>query len=117
MLGDEPDYLDPLNNIENPVKNLPDLSTRNHHKKYENKETPEESLPSPEEAAEKNPQAIRSFIIAKTYLKIGVVLTGAGVLVILFSDYPKAVGATLIAMGLSFIWSAIDEYRNFRRDN
>lgn len=117
MLDNEPDYLDPLNNIENPVENLPDLSTRNHCRKYEDKDSPEESLPSPEEAAEKNPRAVRSFIIAKTYLKIGVVITGGGVLVILFSDYPKAVGSTLVAMGLSFIWCAIDEYRNFKRDS
>lgn len=114
MLGDEPNYLDPLNNIKNPVNNLPDLSTGDYSNKYGDKETPDESLPTPEEAGKKNPEAVRSFVIAKASLKLGVMLTGAGILVILFSDYPKAVGITLIATGLSFIWHAIDEYRRFK---
>lgn len=120
MSKDKKEYLDPLNNIKNPVDNLPDLSFSNptSYREIRGEESqlsnPEDELPDPEEAGRKNPEVVYSFTKARIWAKIGLLTAGAGLVMLIFSDYPKEYSITLIAIGLSFIWKSVEEYRGFR---
>lgn len=120
MRRDKKDYLDPLNNIKNPVNSLPDLSfsNPNSYKEIRGEESeisnPEDELPDPEEAGKKNPQVIQSFTKARIWAKMGVLMAGTGLVMLILSDYPKEYSITLIAIGLTFIWKSIEEYKEFR---
>lgn len=118
MNKNEKEYMDPLNNIKNPVDSLPDLSFSNptSYKEIRRKESkirnPKDELPDAEEAGNKKPQVIQSFTKARIWAKIGVLMTGTGLVMLIFSDYPKEYSTTLIAIGLTCIWKSIEEYRD-----